>query len=217
VIQYCEDYDGRGPTTWWDQVDTNMDGTADTEYMIHWREKLASYGAAFWILPDERYFPSGTMADVNQRLWICKAGAHWSTYNLKWINGGFYLPYPQGWQIDDCKFPSETMLLGECPWENSFYGPPYPAGREPMHNSHMNCHPSAFIGPKEHPWRLGGPSYPMGSYPDSAMQIPDYAAAHLAVNVMAMYDGSARTMKPAQMWGDLLKYKSWWSDESYSH
>mgnify|MGYP001591464480 CR=1 FL=1 len=200
VIQYCGDYDGRGPTAWWYPIN-------GTEYMVQWREKLGPYGAHFWILPSDSSWPAGTLADVNKKLWLCTSGKNTSTYNLKWSNGGYYLPYPQGWYIDKAMYPSETMLLGEAPWENVY-------GRDPLHNSHMNTHPSAFIGPKEHPWLLGGPSSPMGNY-DTIDKVPDYAAAHQGVNVMAMYDGSARTMKPRDMWNDVMyKYQNWWTDQN---
>ncbi len=206
VMMYCDDHDGRGPGTWWYQIN-------GTEYMMHWREKLEAYGAAFWIRPDVSYWPTATIDDVNQKLWICKSGAHWSTYNLRWIAGGYYLPYPQGWKITGCRFPSETMLIGECPWENLFYGPPYPAGRDPMHNSHMNSLPYAFIGPKEHPWLLGGPSSAPSWYP--AGPVPEYAAGHGIINTMAMYDGHAQTMTPGQMLTDVTtKWQSWWNDQT---
>lgn len=189
VLMYSGDYDGKGPQYWWDK-----DGNG-----VPWRVAVSSYGCPYTIEGN-----TTGVSVLNEKLWLCKAGTRSSSYNLKYAEGGYYMP--DGWSPDRARYPSQSMMIGECPYDNIL-------GRPPLMNSHLCCGPADFVGPKTPP---GSIFYQWGNWPTwwGTGPVPDNCTGHNGVNAMCMMDGHAEVRNADQMMADVLGGKSytWWGE-----
>ena len=92
VLQYCEDYDGYGPS----RID------ADRLYM--WSELLGPYGLP-WL---------NKFGAINP-VWVCTSSPVNSYYGLVSNRGGDYtVGGHRDWDINKCVYPADIIMVAEC-------------------------------------------------------------------------------------------------------
>ena len=103
TIQYCDDYDGYGPSL-------TTDGTGA---WVMWSAKLGPYGCE-WRSED------GTLSGV----WQCTAGPYRSYYAMPMNRAGDYYGYGRTWGIGESTHPTDDILVCE---SGVAFHPSYPA------------------------------------------------------------------------------------------
>ena len=93
TIQYCDDYDGYGPS----RCEGGPDG------ILSWSDQIGSYGPEF-------RNKNGSIAGV----WQCGAGSYTSYYSMVYTRAGYYMANSHvNWGIGQAKYPSEAIMISE--------------------------------------------------------------------------------------------------------
>lgn len=138
VIQYCDDYDGYGPT--------RREG--GPRGIIPWNEQLGAYGAE-WFNED------GSISGA----WQCRAGAYTSYYSMYYGRAGYYMANSGvSWGVGESRHPTNDVLIceagpdmcnkfpaiyanGSIPRPKGYFGCPY----IPVSTGHAGGNAEAFF------------------------------------------------------------------------